>query len=148
MKKEISQFLKDNKIATIACVDNFSKPYCFNCFYVYDDKNHFLFFKSSLNTYHAKLLSRNPNISGSILPDKMDYLALKGIQFTGTLITSNLPNQINPEVYYHKKLPFALAKPGHVWFIQLETIKMTDNTNIFGKKLVWERATAMNHSPS
>lgn len=148
MKKELINFIKENKIASISCVDSDSKPYCFHCFYVFDEKNYIIFFKSSLNTHHAKLLSNNQNIAGSILPDKIDFLALKGIQFTGTILTSNFPNNINPELYYHKKLPFALAKPGHVWFIRLEMVKMTDNTNIFGKKLRWERAENMAYSPS
>jgi uncharacterized protein YhbP (UPF0306 family) len=39
-----------------------------------------------------------------------------------------------------QKIPFALAKPGDVWCIQLEMIKMTDNTQVFGKKLMWNKA--------
>ncbi|MBC7913132.1 MAG: pyridoxamine 5'-phosphate oxidase family protein [Pyrinomonadaceae bacterium] len=144
MKKEIIQFIKENKIASISCVDRDHKPYCFHCFYVFDEINNLLFFKSSLSTHHSKLLSNNPNIAGSILPDKMDFMALKGIQFTGTIIQSNFPHHINPELYYHKKLPLALAKPGHVWFAQLEMVKMSDNTNIFGKKLKWERSELVN----
>jgi uncharacterized protein YhbP (UPF0306 family) len=148
MKKEIANFIKDNKIATIACVDGLNRPYCFNCFYVYDDRNHLLFFKSSLNTQHAKFLSNNPAISGTILPDKIDFMALKGIQFTGKIVANRYPNSINPEVYYHKKMPFALSKPGHVWFVELETIKMTDNTLLFGKKLSWERSMPIESQPS
>ena len=148
MEKDISNFIKDNKIASIACVDENNRPYCFNCFYVFDEKNYLLFFKSSLNTHHSKLISNNPYIAGCILPDKIDFISLKGIQFTGRILTEDFPDDINPELYFHKKLPLALAKPGHVWLIQLETVKMTDNTKIFGKKLKWERPALYNYSPS
>ena len=139
MKKEISTFIKENKIASIACIDENSNPYCFNCFYIFDETNYLLFFKSSSETYHSKALSKRQNVAGTILPDKIDFIALKGIQFTGTVITENFPGNISPDSYFHKKMPLALAKPGRVWCIQLEMVKMTDNTNIFGKKLRWQK---------
>lgn len=139
MQKGIIDFIKENKIATICCTDGDSTPHCFHCFYVLDEDNHLLFFKSSSQTKHSKLLANNPNIAGSILPDKIDLLSLKGIQFSGKIIYSEFPNNIKPDTFYHKKMPFALAKPGHVWCIELTKIKMTDNTKIFGKKLRWEK---------
>ena len=148
MKKEISDFIKGNKIASIACADSSGRPYCFHCFYVFDEVNCVLFFKSSLNTHHSKLLANNPYVAGSILPSRIDFLALKGVQFTGTIIKDTIPGNINPELFYHKKLPLSLAKPGHVWFLQLEMIKMSDSTNLFGKKLRWERAPWYEYSPS
>ena len=138
MEKEITDFIKKNKIASIACIDGNNTPYCFHSIYVFDEKNNLVFFKSSSNTHHSKLLLKNLHVAGSILPDKIDFIALKGIQFTGTILTENFPDSIKPETYYHKKIPLALAKAGHVWCIQLEMVKMTDNTIIFGKKLRWQ----------
>lgn len=139
MNKEIITFLKGNKIASVATVDENYHPYCFNCFYVYDSQNQLLFFKSSQKTHHAKLLVNDAAIAGSILPDNINFLALKGIQFTGVIVTQNIPDNINPEAYYHNKLPLALAKAGQVWCIQLQMVKMTDNTPIFGGKLLWNK---------
>jgi uncharacterized protein YhbP (UPF0306 family) len=136
----ISKFINENKIAAICCTDGNNQPYCFHCFYVFDATNNLLFFKSSEKTFHASLLAKNPAIAGSILPQKMEMLALKGIQFTGTVLYSDFPNQINPDIYYHKKLPLGLAKPGHVYCIQLQTIKMTDNTILFGTQLLWNKS--------
>jgi uncharacterized protein len=140
MKKGISTFIKGNKIASIAYIDEGNKPHSFHCFYVFDEINYLLFFKSSSGTYHAKSLSNNSCIAGSILPHKIDFLALKGVQFTGSIITENIPGNVNPDSYYHKKSPLAIAKPGHVWCIQLQMVKMTDNTNVFGEKLRWQKA--------
>ena len=135
----ISGFITENKIASISCIDNSNKPWCFHCFYVFDINNQLLFFKSSKQTRHATLLSKNFAVAGSILPQKLEFLALKGIQFTGTVLYSAIPDQIDAESYYHRRLPLGLTKPGDVYCIQLETIKMTDNSRIFGKKLEWNR---------
>ena len=139
LNEGISKFINENKIAAICCTDSNHKPYCFHCFYVFDAKNHLLFFKSSAQTHHAKLTNENPAVAGSILPQKLEFLALKGIQFTGTVLYTDFPDQINPELYYHERLPLGLAKPGNVYCIQLETIKMTDNSIVFGKKLLWNK---------
>ncbi len=100
-----------------------------------------LFFKSSSQTFHSKMLSQNPYIAGSILPGKIEILALKGIQLTGIILSTINTDWMNPTTYYHKKFPFALAKPGDVWCIQLAEIKMTDNSHVFGKKYIWKRNT-------
>ena len=139
MEKTISDFIKANRIASISCIDEENKPYCFHCFYAFDEKNHLLFFKSSISSLHSKLLTENSNIAGSILPEKHDFLALKGIQLTGRVLNEPDLMQINPEIFYHKVFPLAFAKPGKVWCIDLLKIKMSDNTNIFGKKLFWEK---------
>jgi hypothetical protein len=69
----------------------------------------------------------------------LNYLALKGIQFCGVVLdpTNVLCRCANVE--YHKKFPFALAKSGEVYTIQLESIKFTDNTKGFGTKVHWKR---------
>jgi len=148
MQNEISRFIKDNKIASICCIENCDAAYCFHCFYVFDEENKLLFFKSSPHTRHSQLLEKNGHIAGSILPDKIDFLALKGIQFTGIVLNIGFPGNISPDKFYHSKLPLALAKPGKVWCLQLETVKMSDSSRIFGKKLHWERANASDYSPS
>jgi len=139
LNNDISSFIADNKIASICCIDSSNNPWCFHCFYVFDVKNQLLFFKSSTRSRHAALLSRNPVVSGSILPEKLEVLALKGIQFTGSVLNTAIPDQIDPELFYHKRLPLGLIKPGNVYCIQLETIKMTDNSKVFGKKSEWDR---------
>lgn len=137
MLQEIVNFITINKVASICCVDEESVPYCFNCFYSFHSGTQLLFFKSSSDSFHSKLLLKNERISGTILPLKLELLAIKGIQFSGRVLYDSFPEQIRPESHYHKAYPLAIAKPGHVWCIQLERVKMTDNTQIFGKKPEW-----------
>lgn len=141
-KKEISvilEFISSNKIAAICCTDNKGNPYCFHCFYVFEEKHQLLFFKSSAQTTHSQMIAENPLVAGSILPQKIELMALRGIQFTGTVLYHDIPGQIIPEIFYYKRLPLGLTKPGLVYCIQLDTIKMTDNSGIMGKKLHWNR---------
>ena len=139
MDKTIINFINENKIASICCIDEHNTPHCFHCFYAFDEKNYLLFFKSSISTLHSGLLTENSNIAGSILPDKINYLALKGIQLKGRIICDTSALQLDPDTFYHKKNPLALAKAGNVWCIELLKIKMSDNTSFFGRKLNWER---------
>jgi uncharacterized protein YhbP (UPF0306 family) len=140
LPQEITDFIKMNKVATICCIDEGGNPYCFNCFYAFQEKAHLLFFKSSAGSHHSKLLSQNFKVAGTILPDKVELLSLQGIQFSGRILQDQVPGQIRPEVFYHKVFPLALARPGQVWQIQLEMIKMTDNTWVSGKKIAWEKS--------
>ena len=137
--KDIISFISANKIAAVCCTDGKSNPYCFHCFYVFEEKNQLLFYKSSAQTTHSQMIAENPFVAGSILPQKIELMALRGIQFTGTVLYDDIPDQINPETFYYKRLPLGLTKPGRVFCIQLDTIKMTDNSGIMGKKLLWNR---------
>ena len=42
-------------------------------------------------------------------------------------------------ILYHRKHPIALAIKGEVFTIRLDSIKMTDSTKVFGKKIFWNR---------
>jgi uncharacterized protein YhbP (UPF0306 family) len=83
-------------------------------------------------------LLQNPVVAGTIHQDKINTLAIKGIQFTGRILDPNNELCSQAESVYHKRYPFALAMPGDMWTLQPETIKMTDNTLSFGKKLHWQ----------
>jgi len=138
MNETIVDFITHQRVATICCVDAEKHPYCFSCFYVFDAERELVYFKSSSNTVHSQILDRNPIVAGTIQPDKLNPLAIKGIQYTGQIL--HLKNELclHAEGIYHKRYPFALAMPGNIWILQPLTIKMTDNTLSFGKKLHWQ----------
>jgi len=138
MNERIIAFLEGQKAATICCVDESNQPCCFSCFYVFDRATKCFYFKSSVNTHHGPLLLKLPGVAGTIQMDKLNLLAIKGAQFYGVIIDRNDPLAVNAKSFYHKKYPFALTMHGEVWTVQLQQVKMTDNTLSFGKKLVWE----------
>ena len=138
MEKKIIDYIEGQKVLTLAtCKDD--QPYCANCFYVFDDEKQQLIFLSDNSTRHIEEALFNKNIAGTIDKEVTTVAKIQGLQFTGEFIE---PNESQKEVFYqlyYDKFPFARAKPSPIWGINLSTIKMTDNTLGFGKKLKWER---------
>ena len=139
INKTISQFIKEQTCAGICCVDETGKPYCFSCFYAVNVEKGLLYFKSSKESHHATLLMQHPFVAGTVLPDKLHELVVKGLQFEGVLLDKEHPLAQNASGNYHKANPMALAVPGEIWTIQIDSIKMTDSTLGFGKKISWQR---------
>jgi|SRR5215203_5047883 len=138
MDGRIIQFIDSQKAASICCLDAEHHPYCFTVFFAFDAGRQLLFYKSSAGTYHGHVTEEGSRVAGTILPDKLNTLAIKGVQFTGTIIAPGDPLSHAAAVYY-ARFPFALAMPGDLWTVQVETVKFTDNTAAFGKKTLWKR---------
>lgn len=137
MDQRIVEFINGQKVATVCGVDAENNPYCFSCFYAFDKERNLLYYKSGGGAHHSEILQHNPVVSGTINPDKLNSLAIKGVQFNGRVLdpADEICSEASP--VYHKRFPFALAMPGDIWIIRLEVIKMTDNTLSFGKKIHW-----------
>ncbi len=131
----ITKFLNTQTVAGIACLDEKMNPYCFSCFYAFDEKEALLIFKSSNGSSHTDFLEQNPSVAGTVNPDKLNRLAIKGIQFRGVMDGE----YDDASRIYHKRYPFALAMKGEIWTVRLTWIKMTDQSLGFGKKIEWER---------
>ncbi len=140
MDDSISKFIENQKCASICCVNENNDPYCFSSFYVFNRKAGLLYFKSSVNTNHIRIIKDSPVIAGTILPDKLHALIVKGIQFHGIVLPLVDERTKDASRHYHTAFPFALAIPGEIWTILLTHIKMTDSTNGFGAKIVWDAA--------
>ena len=136
--EKIISFLKQCSALTIATSVN-NIPYCSNCFFAYEEKGNFLVFKSKITTAHIQNALKNKNVSGSILPDKLDPTKIQGIQFSGEFLEPKNELLDSVKKTYYKKYPFALAFTGEMWAVELTSIKMTDNTLGFGKKIEWNK---------
>jgi len=139
MNETIIHFLQQQTCATLCCVDEQDKPYCFSCFYASNSEEGLLYFKSSADSHHSVLMKKNPFIAGTILPDKINTLIVKGVQFEGIVLDAQNPLLKKALGNYLKQHPLALAIPGEIWAIQINHIKMTDSTMGFGKKITWNR---------
>ena len=138
MEKKISNYISVAKVFTIATSIN-DTPYCANCFYVFDEANKFLIFLSDEKTRHISEALLNNRVAGTIDAAITTVAKIQGLQFTGKFIN---PTEEQQQVFYktyYNKFPFAKAKSSPIWGIQLNWVKMTDNTLGFGKKLKWER---------
>ncbi|MBS1528670.1 MAG: pyridoxamine 5'-phosphate oxidase family protein [Bacteroidetes bacterium] len=139
MPDSIADFLNDQTCATICCIDAAGNPYCFNCFYAFNRENNLLYFKSPRETCHAGLLAINPAIAGTVLPDKLNKAATKGVQLKGKILDGMHPMTKDAYTAYHKKYPAALMITGQVFVVKLDAIKMKDSKLGLGKKMLWKR---------
>jgi uncharacterized protein YhbP (UPF0306 family) len=139
MNENIDAFILAHTCANIACLDANGNPYCFSCFYAVDIKEGLLYFKSSADSHHTGFLISNPIVAGTILPDKLNQLQVKGIQLTGIILPFDDALAQNASLHYYKSHPMAMAMSGEIWTIKMNWIKYTDNTLGFGKKIIWER---------
>ena len=146
MDKTIIEFLQNQNCATVCCTDETGKPYCFSCFYAFDSCKGILYFKSSANSLHAVIMKKNPLIAGTVLPDRLNKLSVKGIQFEAEVLDSTTSGVQDGMKNYFKKHPVALLMPGELWALQINQIKMTDNTLGFGKKIIWNRTEILPES--
>ena len=135
---DITHFLESFKICTICFVDEDNKPHCINCFYYFDAENQLLVFKSSTGTNHTSLTKDGVPVSGTVLPEHIDLLKIKGLQFSGSIISNKEASNYNISFNYHKKYPVAIAMPGYIWAVKLNNLKYTDNSLVFGKKIIWK----------
>ena len=139
LNETIKHFIQGQKIVTICCTDEQNDPFCFSCFYTFHGKDCLLYFKSSASSMHCRLMAQKPRVSGTILPDKLNIFSVAGIQFSGTLLDASHELIQDASRLYHIKFPFAMAIPGEVFAIYLETITMTVMKNGFARKLCFQR---------
>jgi len=144
MITRIADFLEKQTAASISCVNEINEPYSFSCFFVYNRKENLLYYKSSPAAYHSKILLKNPKVAGTIMPDKLNKLFIKGVQFTGEVLDQHHPLCKDAGSKYHFKVPVATAIPGEVWTIQLNQLKMSNNTLGVLQKLSWKREENVN----
>ena len=135
MNERIKNFISKQACASICCIDEEGRPYCFSCFYAFNPDEMMLYFKSSVDSHHSGLLKKNPVIAGTIVTDKINLFQIKGIQFEGIV----LPNEMQAGDFYYKRHKIAIAVAGEIWTIRIDKIKYTDNSLGFGKKLLWKR---------
>ena len=138
MDKKIQSFIESQKNMTF-CTALDNVPYCASCFYAYTSEGNYIVFKSDEKSKHIINALSNNKIAGTIIPDLDKIGTIRGIQFTGKFIvpTGDLLDLAKKK--YYSKFPFAVVVDGDMWALELTSIKMTDNTLGFGKKLNWEK---------
>ncbi|MCC6372786.1 MAG: hypothetical protein IT236_17410 [Bacteroidia bacterium] len=137
IQKNISDFISENKVANICFVDKDGRPYCISCFYVFDELAQALVFKSSYGTTHDAFVKSGASVAGTVIPEAINVLTLKGIQFNGTLLDNSEIEKLKLSTLYIKSFPMSLAMPGYHWAVKLSFLKYTDNSVGFGNKTLW-----------
>ena len=138
MEQRIVKFLRRHHVMTLAtCHDN--RPWCCQCFYVYVDRLCGLVFTSDTTTRHIAEALQQPCVAGSIVLETSVVGKIRGIQLEGKIVEADGELLKEIKTAYMKRFPFALLMDTKLWFLELTSIKMTDNRLGFGKKLNWKR---------
>ena len=136
--RRMENFLHSRHVMTLAtCSEN--QPWCCQCFYVYIDSLCGLAFTSDLSTRHIAEAMQQPYVAGSIALESKVVGKLQGIQLEGKLIEADSALLKKIKVAYINRFPFALLMDTRLWFLELTSMKMTDNLLGFGTKLYWKR---------
>ena len=138
MDDRIIDFLSNNHLLSLATSKE-NIPHACNCYYVYDQTQQVLIFSSDSKTKHANHFLDNPNVSASISKDNIDYKKIQGIQLTGVVHSIQKDLDRYTEVYSNK-FPFVKNMPLSLWFLEIISVKMTDNNLGFGNKINWKKA--------
>ncbi|MBS1652952.1 MAG: hypothetical protein JSU07_13180 [Bacteroidetes bacterium] len=139
LNKSIIDFVLQHQIVTICFTNQLNEPHCINCFYAFSENSAVLILKSSFGTNHDELIKTNRPVSGTIILSEIKITKIKGLQFSGKVLTQEDINNQKLNILYLKKFPLSIAKIGYLWGIKFEKIKFTDNTLGFGSKIAWSR---------
>lgn len=132
--KEIAKFIKAHHVVTLAATVA-DEPYCCNLFYAYDPQNQTLIFTSDKTTRHAEMFTQNSRVAASIVLETRVVGKVQGAQICGRV----KPAQDGDKMLYIKRFPYAIVADLTLWRLEMEYIKLTDNTLGFGKKLIWQK---------
>ena len=103
-------------------------------FYALDPSNHSLIFASDEETEHIQNIMRNNFVAGTIALETKVVGRIKGLQIKGSVQKCITTEEEN---WYYDRFPYAKVMKPILWKLKFESIKMTDNTLGFGKKLFW-----------
>ena len=113
-------------------------PWCASCFYAWDEENNTLVITTDPATRHGAEFRSNPSVAGTIALETMRIGRIRGAQFTGTVSEPAGEELARARKIYLRRFPYAALVDIHLWVIDLDYIKLTDNRLGFGKKIIWQ----------
>ena len=136
MDEKIRRFIIKHHLLSLATFGE--SLWCCSAFYAYDSNAGVFIIASDEETAHIQNTKINLRVAGTIAQETKVVGKIQGIQFTGEIsrVTDEKENEL-----YLEKFPYARAMKPILWKIELDGVKMTDNTLGFGKKLIWNRKT-------
>ncbi|MDP3265219.1 MAG: hypothetical protein Q8M39_00160 [Sulfuricurvum sp.] len=134
MDEKIGKFISKHHLLSLATFGE--SLWCCSAFYAYDCDARAFIIASDEQTVHIQNSKINIRVAGTIAQETNIVGKIQGIQFTGEI--RRVMDEQEKELYLDR-FPYARVMNPILWKIKLDTIKMTDNTLGFGKKLIWNR---------
>ncbi len=133
--KKIEKFISAHHVLTLATSSSDGHPYCCNAFYAYDKQSGAFIFTSDDATHHAQMMDVNPQVAISIVLETRIVGKVQGLQICGRAMRATDEDKS----LYIKRFPYTAVADLHLWRVEADFMKLTDNTLGFGKKLIWQR---------
>lgn len=134
MDEKIEKFISRHHLLSLATFGE--SLWCCSAFYAFDADAVVFIIASDEQTVHIQNSKLNIRVAGTIVHETKVVGKIQGIQFVGEIHAVEDERQKN---LYLKRFPYARAMNPTLWKLELDIIKMTDNTLGFGKKLIWKR---------
>lgn len=134
MDERIVKFISKHHLLSLATMGEFL--WCSSAFYAFDKEAYTFLIASDEQTKHIQNTKIHSRVAGTIAQETKVVGKIQGIQFSGEI---NLIDNEQEHALYMKRFPYARAMNPTLWKIEIDVIKMTDNTLGFGKKLIWNR---------
>lgn len=134
----ISQYLARQHVFTL-CTSSAQDLWCASCFYVFDAASMAFWFMTEFDTRHGQMMQNNPIVAGTVAGQTRNIAQIKGVQFRGEVISLAGEAETIARVRYCRRFPIALTAKSPIWQLNINEIKMVNNTLGFGKKLHWQR---------
>lgn len=134
----ISRWLNKQHVLTY-CVGGNEDLWCANAFYYYDPQRIAFYLLTEAHSRHGKLIGKGAPVAGTVNGQPKNVALIRGVQFRGNIRMLEESEAASVRNFYYKRFPVARIMTAPVWEIQLDELKMTDNTLGFGKKLSWLR---------
>lgn len=136
MQKRILNFIKKHYLCAISCSNN-NRPWTNFVYYVFDEELKRLIYITTDTTYHAKVMTKNPHVSGVITIPTKFIPSLQGVQFTGYAQKLVGEDSENARKLFKENNSHYLIDELSVWAIDLEYVKLIDHSLGLYGKLEW-----------
>ncbi|HON19111.1 MAG TPA: pyridoxamine 5'-phosphate oxidase family protein [Salinivirgaceae bacterium] len=138
--KRIVRFIRKHHVLTL-CTESNGQPWCASCFYAYNEDKNLFFYTTDPITRHARETSANQRVAANIVLETRIVGKIQGLQMSGkTFAAEGNLEKLARETYLWR-FPYAHLIDLHLWVLEPDFMKLTDNRLGFGTKLIWENNT-------
>ncbi len=134
MESKITKFITKHHVMTLA-TQSPEGVYCANAFYAFDSQSSALIFSTDATTRHGAEMIANSQVAASIVLETKVVGRIQGAQITGRVVNATSGDL----TLYLSRFPYAVVMGLNMWRLEIDYLKLTDNTLGFGKKLIWNR---------
>ena len=136
----ILKFIGEHHVLTLA-ISHRNTPWCAHCFYCYMPSRNLFVFTSDSDTRHISdfLESGNNIVAAGVYLETRMVGKIRGLQMTGAMRLLEGTELKEAKRAYLSAFPVARLTKLHLWGLEPDFLKLTDNRLGFGTKLVWKQ---------